>query len=104
MRGMADAGLRWEEIPKDLVETRLVLHHAVQLVAAAGQSLLPARPDDSQQSLSLSSRVWLGKSIGVSQVGLDPVELSLSTGGSTLALAGRTMAEALSWLEEKLGA
>ena len=94
---------RWDEIPRDLIEARLVLHHAVQLVAAAGQSLLPARPDDSQQSLSLGSSTWLGKAIGDSQVGLEPVELLLSVRGATLPLGGRTLAEGLDWLTAKLG-
>ena len=41
--------------PEKLVEPRIVLHHASQLAAAAGASLLPPRPDDSHPNLAWES-------------------------------------------------
>lgn len=38
--------------PKDLVEARLELHHAVQLLASFGQTHVPAREDDSHRSMT----------------------------------------------------
>jgi hypothetical protein len=94
----------WEEpgpTPADLPEARLVLHQAVQLVAAVGQSLLPAAPDDSQQSLLLSAdlQTWLGQL----EAGLDPTRLVLQLGEKRFPLAGRTMAEGLAFLQGELG-
>lgn len=101
--------LAWEALDPDapgLDEARLVLHHAVQLVAAVGQSLAPPAPDDSQQSLTLAGqRVWQGAPVGPGvRAVLDPVALELclaGPGGATFGawpLAGRTMAEGLSLL------
>ncbi len=61
--------LVWEALgsvaPRGLAETRLVLHHAVQLVAAVGRSLVPARPDDGHTSLEWhrTSRSFVGEEV-----------------------------------------
>jgi hypothetical protein len=91
----------WGPAPADLPEARLVLHQAVQLVAAVGQSLLPAAPDDSQQSLVLSAdlQIWLGKL----KAGLDPTGLVLLLDEKRFPLAGRSMAEGLAFLQGELG-
>jgi hypothetical protein len=104
----------WEPVggvsPRALVESRLVLHHAAQLVAAVGRSLVPPRPDDGHTSLE-----WLGEE---QALGGEPVpgprswraalradELVLAvlddTGARALPLAGRTRAEASAWLERE---
>jgi len=95
-----------------LPESRLVLHYAVQLVAAVGQSVGVKAADDSQQSLSLveDSPRWLGAPIagGRLRAGLDPLplELCLCGGeGAPLAvcpLAGRTLGESLHFLATEL--
>ncbi len=104
--------MEWEELlpsREGLPEARLVLHHAIQLVAAAGQSLGEKAPDDSQQSLTIASG-WLGAPLasGRLRAGLDParLELRLCDGEgvplAALALAGRTMAEGLAFLAAEL--
>src|SRR5438067_9402848 len=105
--------VRWDELQparEGLAEARLVLHYAVQLVAAVGQSLAEKAPDDSQQSLTLEGGVWLGAPVagGKLRAGLDPVRLELrlcDAAGKALAafpLAGRTLAEGLSFLAAEL--
>jgi hypothetical protein len=95
----------WEELgetPGDLIERRLELHYAAQLVAAVGQTLAPKQPDESQQSLRLSPdlRTWLG----YDNVGLEPRSLALFAGEARFPLAGRTMGEGLDWLDDTLHA
>ena len=106
---------RWDELEpskEGLAEARLVLHYAVQLVAAVGQSLGEKAPDDSQQSLSLegSGVAWLGTPIagGTLRAALDPAQLDLrlcdGAGAAPAAfpLAGRTLAEGLAFLGAEL--
>jgi len=107
-------GLAWEELDpsaRGLAEARLVLHHAVQPVAAVGQTLAPRAPDDSQQSLSVQSlRSWVGAQVAGGRLrgGIDPVplEIRLSNGAgaplASLPLAGRTLADALAFLRSEL--
>jgi hypothetical protein len=91
-------------------EARLVLHHAVQLVAAVGQHLAARRPDDSQQSLTVDGGLWLGEPVaGELRAGLDPAALALHLCGAgarpvaTLPLAGETLASGLAFLRGELG-
>jgi hypothetical protein len=105
----------WEPLgtvaPRGLTEARLLVHHAVQLVAAVGRSLVPAREDDGHTSL-----VWraLRRRFAGQQVpgprpwwaALQPEDLSLAVLAdgkevSRLALAGRTKSEAFAWLVEQ---
>jgi len=104
----------WPEVALDptartLRRARLALHHAVQVVAAVGQSLAPPAPDDSQQALAISGlRRWLGAPVaeGRLRAGLDPVDVELrlcDAGGVPLAgigLEGRTLGEGLRFLED----
>jgi len=102
--------IAWEVLgavpARKLVEERLVLHHAAQLVAAVGRSLVPPRPDDGHTSLQ-----WMdGRLVGQPVAGppawratLRPSDLSLSVErGDELvgqfALVGRTREEAFAWL------
>jgi hypothetical protein len=105
--------LKWKQLgtaPADLAEARLVLHQAVQLVAAVGQSLARTAPDDSQQSLSLGADGWLGVAAGKVRAGLQPEGLVLflaDADGKPKAkfpLAGRTLQEGLQVLEAGLNA
>jgi hypothetical protein len=99
--------------PGDLVPVRLALHHAAQLVTAAGRSLLPARPDDSQTAFTWRPglQALLGEELPGRvplRVGLRPADLSLLVlaDGATqaVALAGRTLQGGLDWLRERLEA
>jgi len=90
-------------------EVRLALHHAVQLVAAVGQHLAARRPDDSQQSLEVGERLWLGEPIaGGLRAGLDPVALALHLCGAgdrpvaSLSLGGETLGSGLAFLRTEL--
>ncbi len=94
-----------------LTETRLLLHHAVQLVAAVGRSLVPAVLDDGHTSLEWdrSSESLVGQEVpGIIRwrAALRPRDLSLAVLGDNgetdrLALAGRTMSEAFAWLGDR---
>jgi hypothetical protein len=89
----------------------LLLHHAVQLVAAVGRSLVPARADDGHTSLVWHSR---RRAIEGEQVlgprrwwaALHPDDLSLGVlvegkEVGLVALAGRTKSEAFTWLVDQ---
>ena len=107
--------LLWEPLgnvsPRQLTETRLLLHHAAQLVAAVGRSLVPAHPDDGHTTLywraqprSLTSQEVPGPRPW--RAVLRPAELSvavLAEGSEVgrLALAGRTQREAFEWLVDR---
>jgi hypothetical protein len=95
----------------DLPAARLALHHAVQPVAAVGQSLAPRATDDSQQALLVGPRRWEGSGAGGGlRAALDPIALELSlrdAGGAAigrLPLAGRTLDEGLAFLAAALSA
>lgn len=95
---------------KRLVDTRLMLHHAVQPAAAPGRSLVDARPDDSQTALEWSNELQalVGERIAGREpwcAALRPADLTLLVltpereGASALLLAGRSLDEAFAWLQ-----
>lgn len=100
--------------PGDLTETRLELHHAVQLVSiAVGRALVPHRDDDSHTALGWlhDARQWIGEAIPGAdgwRAGLRPSDLTLTLGREPrvaereLALAGKTLDDGLAWLREEL--
>ena len=104
--------LGWEALgsvsPQRLSEARLVLHHAVQLVAAVGRSLVPARGDDGHTSLEWRAkpRGFLGQEAPGARpwrtaLSLDDLSLVVQAEGGELGrleLAGRTKGEAFAWL------
>jgi hypothetical protein len=104
---MTDWQLAGSLPPAALAPARRELHAAVQLVAAAGRSLLPPRPDDSQTSMSWNDAAgFVGEPLpgdGV-RVGLEPVKLVLCALGGELdvldefRLDGRTLRDARHWL------
>jgi len=94
--------------PRELVDARLQLHHAAQVVASAGLTLLEPRPDDSHPNLG-----WvegLGALLGHAwpeagtRAGLRVRDLTLllvdESGKETAALAldGRTLDQGYAWL------
>jgi hypothetical protein len=94
--------------PTRLLEARLVLHHAAQLVAAVGRSLVPPRPDDGHTSLVWQSqrRRFAGQQVPGARpfaAVLQPDDLLLAVVADgkevgRLSLAGRTRSEAFAWL------
>ena len=100
--------------PASLVDTRLQVHHAAQLVVALGISYLPAADDDSHTNLewlpgrALAGRIIPGRSPFRGALRLDPLILMmLDESGDVLdeyRLAGRTVAQAFRWLQEAVRA
>lgn len=108
---------RWirlgDPAPGALADARLQLHWALQVLAAFGESFVPARPDESHSSVSwsperrafLSSETVDGSSI---RLGLQPGGFAYRLFGPGAAqseafgLEGRTLAEAVAWLETQL--
>jgi hypothetical protein len=105
----------WEPLgsvpARQLTEARRLLHHAAQLVAAVGRSLVPARPDDGHTSLDWHrpSSSFAGRDAPGSRpwrASLRPADLSLAVLAEgeevgRLALAGRTRREAFAWLADR---
>jgi hypothetical protein len=99
----------------ELAEARLLLHHAAQLAASPGRSLLPPRPDDSQTAFEwipvrgLLAGEWLETPEGPVRPALEmssPALLVLGDAGAAVArrdLAGETLASAFAWLRDALG-
>ncbi len=99
-------------LPDTLVEARLELHWAAQLVSAVGTSLLPPQADFSHTNCG-----WLGE-LGVlagRPVGEDALQVALVFEGlelalldgiderASFALAGRTLEQGRTWLAGELG-
>jgi len=94
--------------PSALSDARLELHHAAQIAVSAAISYLPARPDDSHTALTWSpERDALTTepitSAGGLRIALRLADLTLHAvrdGGvvRSLALPGRTIADAHAWL------
>ncbi|RMH19550.1 MAG: hypothetical protein D6701_04900, partial [Gemmatimonadetes bacterium] len=96
--------------PRTLVDARLELHHAVQLLAMFGQACVPARDDDSHRSMTWDGGRRAFRSepspAGI-RVWLRPADLTVSVGSreheaAALSLVGRTLDEAVAWLAEAL--
>jgi hypothetical protein len=100
--------------PASLVDTRLQVHHAAQLVVALGISFLPAADDDSHTNLewlpgrALAGRTIPGRPPFRGALRLDPLILMmLDESGDVLdeyRLAGRTLAQGFRWLQEAVRA
>jgi hypothetical protein len=116
MTNLDKLNFKWEEVgsvpPQDLVDAREQLHHSVQLIAAAGKSLIPERADDSHTSMlwNEKERSFEGEAIGKMpslRVGLHPAEMTLYIKQSnidkptTYILLGNTLNTALSWLKSE---
>lgn len=98
--------------PAGLVDARLQVHHAVQLVVALGISLLPPQPDDSHTNLewlpgrALAGRTLPGEKPFRGALRLDPLILMiLDESGDVLdeyRLGGRTIAQGYRWLKDSV--
>lgn len=106
---------RWTRVgaivPSALVDTRLELHHAAQIIVSAAISFIPARHDDSHTAMSWSARqralvtepITARRTI---RIGLNVEDLRLDVlddAGESLAsygLPGRTIADANDWLAD----
>ena len=103
----------WEDLgataPKDLIDARLQLHHAAQLVSAVGKTLLEAKPDDSHPNLgwrtperALGSHPIPGESTFQAALRPEGLELLLIDGAGDVVdahgLEGETQASGAAWL------
>lgn len=99
--------------PETLLDARLQLHWAVQLLAAFGEAFVPARPDDSHSALTWSPerRAFLSEpSVDGSalRLGLEPSPFTYRlfgpgpTGSDPFELQGRTLDQAARWLVAEL--
>jgi hypothetical protein len=99
--------------PTALGAASTALHHAAQVVAAAGETFVPARPDTSQNaSVWIESHAALGGSELPARfpcrIALRVADLTLllldrqGAPHAELALAGRTPAEALGWAADAI--
>ncbi len=95
-----------------IVDARVMLHHAAQLAAAPGRSLVEARPDDSQTALEWSAELQalVGETVPGREpwrAALRPADLTLlvlapeQEKASALLLAGRSLDAALAWLRDQ---
>ncbi|MGB5811885.1 MAG: hypothetical protein WBG86_15205 [Polyangiales bacterium] len=99
-------------LPGSLVNARLELHWAAQLVTSAGASLLPSVPDFSHTNLGWveSLGVLAGRPVGdrgrqaaLVFEGLELVVLEGELERASLSLAGRTLEDGRAWLAGQLG-
>lgn len=89
--------------PKNLPPSRLILHWAAQLPSAVGNTLAPKKSDDSQMALVWDAGTLASTTIGVDWAALRLADLTLLAKGQELALADKTMADALAWLGKRFG-
>lgn len=98
----------------DWVDTRLQLHHAVQVMASFGQALLEPEEDDGHRAMQwdpgahgFRSPEAHGESLRPVRLllYLEPFKLSIRSGGreQTLPLRGRTLDHLYRWAEAGLG-
>jgi hypothetical protein len=111
---MTDSVPPGEVSPSGLTDFRLELHHAVQLLAAFGQTFVPSRDDDSHRSMTWNSALggftseW-GATTPQVRVALEPEGLRVSIRDENGEIAGQsllgnTLEEAYAWVEAALGA
>jgi len=108
---IADWAPLGEVAPRALSEARLLLHHAAQLAAAVGRSLVPPASDDGHTSLewhhvlrSFVSQEVPGPRPWRASLRASDLSLAVLADGDEfgrLALLGRTQGEALAWLRNQ---
>jgi hypothetical protein len=92
--------------PNELVDARLQLHWAAQVVPAAADASLHREADDSHTNMKWDplGRALIGRQLpGGVRVALRPAELTLEIGADRLALVGKTLDDAFAWVGERLG-
>lgn len=100
-----------KDLAEDLTAERVQLHYAIQFMAAAGMALAEPQPDGSHSAFSWddSLKSFVSRPLAATpiRVGLEARSLTSlilqdHTPIATLALVGKTMAEALSWHQQTL--
>lgn len=88
--------------PKSLSDTRIQLHWASQLLAAAADATVEKASDDSHSNLG-----WNGaqnRLVGRADCQIDVVKFELLQGDDSLKLTGIKLNDALQWLADRLDA
>jgi hypothetical protein len=80
-----------------LVNARLELHYAAQIVSAAGSTLIPAKEDASHTNLG-----WKDGALHGHRAALRFADLAIVAGDDVLPLAGKTLDEGTQWLADRL--
>ncbi|MCP5114993.1 MAG: hypothetical protein GY953_29535 [bacterium] len=91
------------ELSKRLVEARLECHHAAQFMPRFARAFVESRPDDSHTAMQWDSsgKLLVSEAVSSSRLGLRLRDLTLVLGGE-FPLGGRTVAEAIAWLETRV--
>ena len=85
--------------PRKLVDARLQLHWAAQVLGAAADGYLPHQNDDSHTAMDWRDGALVGKT----GVALRVHAFELVAAGQTLALDGTTLDAAMEWTSARLG-
>jgi len=88
--------------PKTLSDSRIQLHWATQLLAAAADARLEKATDDSHSNLGWDANE--NKLINRAGCAIDVVGFKLEYQGESINLIGKTLAESAQWLSENMGA
>jgi len=103
--------LQWERLgrvaPTALADSRVELHWAAQVLAACADRWVEARPDDSHTTMEWDAA--RGALVGQAGPAGAPLSLrvadfALLLAGEELPLAGRTLADALTWADGRIAA
>src|SRR5258708_1043682 len=89
--------------PRALPPARLILHWAAQLPSAVGTTLAPAKEDFSHTALVWDSGTLAGVAVDPEWAALRLADLGPLARGKELALADKTMDDALAWLGKQFG-
>lgn len=88
--------------PKSLVDSRIQLHLAAQLIGGSADALLDKADDDSHANIGWNADAQTLE--GRSGVTISVSEFLVSYGGDAFALQGVKLADAAEWLSGKIGA
>jgi hypothetical protein len=87
--------------PTQLVETRVQLHWAAQILSAAADACLSRLPDDSHSNLAWNSAA--SQLDGRLNAAIDVVKFRLIHDDSSIDLRGLTLIQGMNWLGDRLG-
>src|SRR6187397_782822 len=102
--------MSWQTVggfaPAALADSRVQMHWAAQVLAACADRWVEVRPDDSHTTMEWDAArgALVGQPTAAgARLGLRVADLTLIA-GDELALAGRTLGEAMAWADSQLAA
>ncbi|MCU1350669.1 MAG: hypothetical protein JWO56_3699 [Acidobacteria bacterium] len=90
-------------ITSPLIDARLQLHHAAQIAAGVGRTLVARCENDSHTAFSFADGTLLQEPVDGRRAGLRLRDLTLVCGSETFPLCGCTMDEGFAFLEARVG-